>query len=322
MAWSTSSCVVQAMQSIRSPIALRTLLPQRSAAHTTHTFPRASLLTIVQQRKNVRSYATEVHQSSDVPPAGEIDFEHFRAMPARIVPVSPSYFSGIPKFYDHLLRLERLLALNATLPTVPSGEAPRKAWMKIAQFREHLGEEVPTKKYMGLLKVVYRLNCIDPSLIPEEVNAALQEFVRPGNPLGEAPAPRQLDELGRARGKGKRKASNAVVHLVEGEGEVLVNGRTLAEVFPRLHDRESATWALRCSSRLDKYNVFARVRGGGTTGQAEAMTLALARALLIHEPGLKPILRKAGVVTVDPRRVERKKPGHVKARKMPAWVKR
>jgi small subunit ribosomal protein S9 len=221
--------------------------------------------------------------------------------------------------------------------------------MKIAQFREHLGEEVPTKKYMGLLKVVYRLNCIDPSLIPEEVNAALQEFVRPGNPLGEAPAPRQLDELGRARGKGKRKASNAVVHLVEGEGEVLVNGRTLAEVFPRLHDRESATWALRCSSRLDKYNVFARVRGGGTTGQAEAMALALARALLIHEPGLKPILRKgtvflfffgnefrllaqrnanllpyslAGVVTVDPRRVERKKPGHVKARKMPAWVKR
>ncbi|KAL2815929.1 ribosomal protein S5 domain 2-type protein [Aspergillus granulosus] len=308
------------MQSIRSPSALRAFLPQRSATRP-YILSRVCLPTPLQQPKNVRNYATEL-QPGEVSAAAEIDFDHFKAKPARIVPVSPSYFSGIPKFYDHMLQLERLLAQNTTLPTVPASEAPRRAWMKIAQFREHLGEEVPTKKYMGLLKVVYRLNCIDPKLLPAEVDAALQEFVRPGNPLGEAPKARELDGLGRARGKGKRKASHAVVHLVEGEGDVLVNGKTLTEVFPRVHDRESATWPLRCTSRLDKYNVFARVRGGGTTGQAEAITLALARALLIHEPALKPILRKAGVVTVDPRRVERKKPGHVKARKMPTWVKR
>ncbi|KAL3457808.1 ribosomal protein S5 domain 2-type protein [Aspergillus heterothallicus] len=319
MVWPNSNCVAYAMQSIRSP-ALRAFLLQRFAIRP-YILSSISRPTPLPLRTNVRSYATEL-QPNEVPAAAEIDLDQFKARPARIIPVSPSYFSGIPKFYDHLLQLERLLALNTTLPTVPANKAPRRAWMKIAQFREHLGEEVPTKKYMGLLKVVYRLNCIDPKLLPAEVDAALQQFVRPGNPLGEAPKPRGLDEKGRAFGHGKRKSSHAVVHLVEGEGEVLVNGKTLAEAFPRVHDRESATWALRCTTRLDKYNVFVKVRGGGTTGQAEATTLALARALLIHEPALKPILRKAGVVTVDPRRVERKKPGHMKARKMPTWVKR
>jgi small subunit ribosomal protein S9 len=196
------------------------------------------------------------------------------------------------------------------------------AWFKLAQFRDFVGEPVPTKKYKSLVKILQRLNRIEPALLPGEVRDTLKTFLRPGNPYGNKPAPAAVDEMGRARGKGKRKTSSAVVHLVEGEGEVMVNGKTLTEAFPRLHDRESATWPLRCTSRLDKYNVWATVRGGGVTGQAEAITLALARALLVHEPALKPILRKAGVITVDARRVERKKPGHVKARKMPTWVKR
>ncbi|KAI5308390.1 37S ribosomal protein S9, mitochondrial [Ascosphaera atra] len=88
------------------------------------------------------------------------------------------------------------------------------------------------------------------------------------------------------------------------------------------HTRESALWPLTITERINKYNVWALVRGGGVTGQAEAMTVALAKALIIHEPALKPILRRAGCVTTDPRQVERKKPGHLKARKKPAWVKR
>ena len=130
------------------------------------------------------------------------------------------------------------------------------------------------------------------------------------------------------------------MQLVEGDGQVLVNGRKLLEVFPRVHDRESALWALKVTERMDKYNVFALVQGGGTTGQAESVTLALAKALLVHEPALKPVLRRgeswplfsvlnleansfaAGCVTSDARRVERKKPGRLKARKKPAWVKR
>ncbi|KAH9828232.1 37S ribosomal protein S9, mitochondrial, partial [Teratosphaeria destructans] len=124
------------------------------------------------------------------------------------------------------------------------------------------------------------------------------------------------------RAVGRRKSSRAIVALVEGEGEALVNERSLSDYFGRVHDRESAVWALKATGRLDKYNVWALVKGGGTTGQAEAITLAVAKALLAHEPDLKPALRRAGVVTRDPRSVERKKPGKLKARKMPAWVKR
>ncbi|KAL2828256.1 ribosomal protein S5 domain 2-type protein [Aspergillus cavernicola] len=308
--------VVHAMQSVRSTTSLRAFLSQRSAAPA-YIIPGASLSTRTQQWKNARGYATEVQ-----PAAPEIDFAKFHTQPTRIIPRSPAYFSGSPKFIDHLLRLEDILAKYVSLPTVSAAEAPRKAWFKLPQFRDVVGEPIATKKYKGLLKLLQRLNRIDPNLMPKAVRLSLDDFIRPGNPYGNKPAPATVDNLGRARGKGKRKASSAVVHLVEGNGEVLVNGKTLVEAFPRVHDRESATWALRCTARLDKYNVWVAVRGGGTTGQAEAITLALGRALMVHEPALKPTLRKAGVITVDRRRVERKKPGHVKARKMPTWVKR
>lgn len=269
------------MQSVRRTVQLRSFL------HTPKISLRSNVPPILsQQRKNARGYATEVQA------APEIEFEKFYTQPARIVPASPAYFSGSPKFIDHLLNLETILAKWASLPTVAPSEAPRMAWFKLAQFRDFVGEPVPTKKYKNLIKILQRLNRIDPKIMPIEVRDTLKTFLRPGNPYGNKPAPATVDEMGRARGRGKRKTSSAVVHLVEGEGDVMVNGKTLVEAFPRLHDRESATWPLRCTSRLDKYNVWATARGGGVTGQAEAITLALARALLVHEPGLKPVLRK------------------------------
>ncbi|KAL4872031.1 hypothetical protein BDV12DRAFT_193827 [Aspergillus spectabilis] len=315
MAWQNPSCVAHAMQSVRSTTCLRALLAQRSTVPT-YFAPRAALSTPSQKRANLRGYATETQA------APEIEFDNFRTLPARIVPMSPSYFSGTPKFFDCLLRLEKALTDYRHLPTVTPSEAPRVAWFKQPQFQEVIEEPIPTKKFKGLVKLLQRLNCIHPKIMPDEVRNTLKEFTRPGNPYGNRPAQPTVDEQGRARGKGKRKSSSAVVHLVEGEGEVLVNGKNLVEVFPRVHDRESATWALRSTARLDKYNVWATVSGGGTTGQAEAIALALGRALMVQEPALKPLLRRAGVITVDARRVERKKPGHVKARKMPTWVKR
>jgi len=109
---------------------------------------------------------------------------------------------------------------------------------------------------------------------------------------------------------------------VQGEGQVLINGKSINAAFGRIHDRESALWALKVTNRMDRYNIWALVKGGGATGQAEAITLGTARALMVHEPDLKPALRRAGCVTRNPKRVERKKPGKLKARKMPAWVKR
>ncbi|RHZ45768.1 mitochondrial 37S ribosomal protein uS9m [Aspergillus thermomutatus] len=315
MACQRPNCIVQAVQSVRTA-------QLQSILRTSTVASWGSL----QPRKATRNYATEAETTGgnalQIRAAPEIDFSQLTTRPARVIPASPAYFSGSPKFIDHLLKLEHVCAKYASLPTVSPSEAPRMAWFKLAQFRDFVGEPVPTKKYKSLIKILQRLNRIDPALLPEEARNTMKTFLRPGNPYGNKPAPATVDEMGRARGKGKRKTSSAVVHLVEGEGEVMVNGKTLTEAFPRLHDRESATWPLRCTSRLDKYNVWATVRGGGVTGQAEAITLALGRALLVHEPALKPILRKAGVITVDARRVERKKPGHVKARKMPTWVKR
>lgn len=250
--------------------------------------------------RQTRTYATEVEgqpsaiptQEQAVAAAPEIDFSNFARRPARIVPASPSYFSGSPRFIDHVLKLESLQAKYASLPTVPAGDAPRMAWFKLAQFRDYVGEPVPMKKYKSLVKILQRLNRIQPEMVPREVKRTLESFLRPGNPYAVQHVPRAVDENGRARAKGKRKESTAVVQLVEGEGEVLINGKTLVEAFQRVHDRESALWALRCTQRLDKYNAWITVRGGGVTGQAEAITLAIGRALLMHEPALKPVLRK------------------------------
>ncbi|CAA9960921.1 hypothetical protein CFE70_004300 [Pyrenophora teres f. teres 0-1] len=240
----------------------------------------------------------------------------------RVVPASPSYFSAKPTFTDDFLSLSALLRKVATLPIISPTEAPKVAWKTIEQYRIMTNEPVKTARYHRMLQILRRLNRIHPQLMPDEVVQAMLRYKKPNQPGDIKPKPGVIDELGRAKGVGRRKTSSAVAWLVEGEGEALVNGKSLSQFFGRLHHRESAVWALKATQRLDKYNVFALVQGGGLTGQAEAMTLAVAKALLVHEPALKPALRRAGTITRDPRKVERKKPGHVKARKMPTWVKR
>ncbi|OAQ96180.1 hypothetical protein LLEC1_02810 [Akanthomyces lecanii] len=207
---------------------------------------------------------------------------------ARAVPATPSYFSRTPQFNDLHIQLARLLARHNHLPTLPSAEAAQMPWLKLEAMRRELGESIKASHFSQVMRVVRRLHCIEPSLAPDEVKAAVARFTKPVNALL----------------------------------NILVNGKTLSEAFGRVHDRESAVWALMSTGRVDKYNIWALVEGGGTTGQAEAMTMAVAKGLLAHEPALKPALRKAGCITRDPRKVERKLHGHVKARKSPAWVKR
>lgn len=240
-----------------------------------------------QQRLNSTSSA------EPAPAAPPIDFNDTPSSPpARIVPASPSYFSGTPKFIDHLLKLERVQAKYALVPTVTPSQAPRTPWLKFADFRNVIGEQIPVSKYRKLQKVLQRLNQIHPEMVPREVKEAVKIFIRPGDPYRQGLAPPVVDEHGRARAIGRRKTSSAQVYLVEGDGQVLVNGENILKRFHRIHDRESALWALRTTNRLDKYNVFALVRGGGLTGQAEALTVATARALAIHEPALKSMLRQ------------------------------
>ncbi|KAL2135343.1 hypothetical protein VTI74DRAFT_8869 [Chaetomium olivicolor] len=283
---------------------------------------------VVQRR---RSLSTETDsRSNEFSPfkaAPEIDFNvlcksNRIAEHARALPISPSYFSRTPRFNDRYLVLDKLSKTYSNLPLVPAADVERVAWKNLADLRHSFGEPVKATDYVRCLSLVKKLHQIHPELKPAAVTEALQVFKRDVQAHLNVPNPIPIDKFGRALGVGRRKASTARAFVVEGDGQVMVNGKSLADYFGRVHDRESAVWALHATDRIDKYNVWARVEGGGTTGQAEALTLAIAKALMAHEPALKPALRRAGCVTRDPRRVERKKHGRVKARKGPTWVKR
>lgn len=225
--------------------------------------------------------------------APEIDFERTRMdVPARILPASPSYFTGAPMFTDDLLELESLVNEYGRVPQVDPDKAPRMAWLRLSQYRASSGERVRASKYAQILRLLTRLNRIHPQLRPEAVSDTLLRYQRPGAAKIQQATPGTIDAYGRSKGVGRRKESSARVFLVEGNGEVLINGRSLVDAFPRIHDRESALWPLKVTSRIDKYNVFALANGGGVTGQAESITLGLAKALLVQEPALKPILRR------------------------------
>ncbi|KAJ9612510.1 37S ribosomal protein S9, mitochondrial [Cladophialophora chaetospira] len=271
-----------------------------------------------------QTFATTRKSSAEVQirAAPEIDIDEAQSLPARILPRSPSYFTASPVFNDHMLALQSLVKKHAALPIAPPDQVPRPVWLRLGQYRSSIGEKVAASKYSKVLLLLSRLNKIHPRICPQEVRQILSRFRRPGSEAIQKAKPGTIDEYGRSVGIGRRKESSAKVYLVEGTGEVLVNGHNIVQALPRVHDRESALWALKITQRMDKYNVFALVSGGGITGQAESITLALAKALLVHEPALKPALRRAGCVTSDPRHVERKKPGRLKARKRPTWVKR
>lgn len=185
------------------------------------------------------------------------------------------------------------------LPVIPATAVERVAWKTLEDIRKELGEQVKASEFARCLALVKRLNSIHPDLKPQEIKDVLDSFRRNVQPFTNVAKPIPIDQFGRACGVGKRKASSARAFVVEGTGEVLVNGKTLAEYFGRVHDRESAVWALRATNRIDKYNVWVKVEGGGTTGQAEAITLAIAKALLAHEPALKPALRRGKLRTTS-----------------------
>ena len=179
----------------------------------------------------------------------------------------------------------------------------------------------PTQ-YAELLQRLNKLHSIDSQLTNEEIRSELSHFYRKSSTQAGTTRVPTLDEFGRSVGIGRRKAASAKVYVVRGTGEILVNNRPLNDYFVKLKDRESIMYPLQVIQSVGKYNVFAMTSGGGPTGQAEAIMLAIGKALVAFNPLLKSRLHKAGVLTTDIRRVERKKPGRVKARKMPTWVKR
>jgi ribosomal protein S9/S16 len=123
-------------------------------------------------------------------------------------------------------------------------------------------------------------------------------------------------------GTGRRKSSVARVRLMPGEGNVLINGRTLDSYFGYETLKREVLRPLVITDTQGKYDVIVKVEGGGFTGQAGAIRHGISRALLEVDGELRPILKKAGFLTRDPRMKERKKYGLKAARRAPQFSKR
>ena len=121
---------------------------------------------------------------------------------------------------------------------------------------------------------------------------------------------------------GRRKTSVARVNLIPGTGIVTVNERPLENYFPRETDRIIILDPLKMTNTVSKFDIIAKVSGGGLSGQVGAVKLGLSRALASCDPANKSILKKANCLSRDPRMKERKKPGQKGARKKFQWVKR
>ena len=121
---------------------------------------------------------------------------------------------------------------------------------------------------------------------------------------------------------GRRKTAVARIYLSEGSGNILVNGRDYKEYFPTLPLQFIVNQSLQVSDLLGKFDIKANVDGGGIKGQAEAVRLAIAKAILEKDPEKRSALKAKSLLTRDSRMVERKKPGRGKARKRFQFSKR
>ncbi len=121
---------------------------------------------------------------------------------------------------------------------------------------------------------------------------------------------------------GRRKTSVARIYLTAGTGKITVNGKEANVFFPTVLLQNSVNKPFQVTDTVGQFDVNCNVDGGGVTGQSDAVKLAISRALVKHNEELKPALKAVGLLTRDPRMVERKKPGQKKARKRFQFVKR
>ncbi len=154
-------------------------------------------------------------------------------------------------------------------------------------------------------------------VMPEEIAPAAP-------PPADEPAERvqKLDDLGRAYATGRRKNAVARVWIKAGNGKLTVNGREGKIYFARPVLQMILNQPFAAADRIDQYDVWCTVKGGGLSGQAGAVRHGVSRALTLYEPGLRAILKKGGFLTRDSRVVERKKYGKRKARRSFQFSKR
>jgi small subunit ribosomal protein S9 len=164
----------------------------------------------------------------------------------------------------------------------------------------------------------------DPEYAEEELDGeeAPSEYTTESPEAGEPRAARRPVVTGHANGLGRRKEAIARVRIVPGTGQWKINGRTLEGYFPNKVHQQIVSEPFVTLGAEGNFDVIARIGGGGVSGQAGALRLGVARALILVDPASRPPLKKAGFLTRDARATERKKYGLKKARKAPQYSKR
>jgi len=132
----------------------------------------------------------------------------------------------------------------------------------------------------------------------------------------------EIDENDNTTAVGRRKRAEAKVTLRSGTGKITINGRHWVNYIPELWRRNRFIDPLVVSQTMFNYDISVECRGGGFSGQIDAARMGLARAISRRDPELRYTIKRAGLLTRDPRKVERKKAGRKKARKKRQWVKR
>jgi len=158
----------------------------------------------------------------------------------------------------------------------------------------------------------------------DSLNINAQPAIPQPVPVAETEVPRKKrpDKGGFYWGTGRRKSSVARVRIKPGSGKLLVNKKELNEYFKRIQDQNAVISPLKAVEGEKAFDIFINVKGGGTTGQAGASLLGIARALKNYDDNYLQALRDGGCLTRDPRMVERKKPGQRGARKRFQFSKR
>ncbi|KAF9430909.1 37S ribosomal protein S9, mitochondrial [Podila epigama] len=235
----------------------------------------------------------------------------------QVKPESPSYFTTNPVYNELIVNLDAMYRQVRPVAK-PSKESDRPNWLGRDALAEAIGvSTLKTSQHRLVISKLNQLATLTPR--PARIAELFVKFSKSEEQMAQKAKPRVVDHLGRALATGRRKEASASVYVVEGDGHVMINGQDVATYFKKSQDRDSLLKPFTVTDLVGKYNVWALVQGGGTTGQAEAISLGVAKALMTHLPELKPRLRKAGCITRDMRVVERKKPGQYGARKKFQW---
>ncbi|KAL4656959.1 28S ribosomal protein S9, mitochondrial [Arapaima gigas] len=240
-----------------------------------------------------------------------------------------SYYELMHDVYGKVLMLEkyeeRMRTKGLFSPDTKKISLVGSRWLMKEELEEMLVEVMSDHDYKRFLLLMERLLALPYSHMEEEFVQRFRKQLEVQSSKQVVPA-LQFDDRGVAfsSGEGRRKLATATVVVRDnGSGKVTINGINYLEYFVVLQDREQLMFPLQFLDRLGKHDLECHVTGGGRSGQAGALRLAISRALLsyVSESEVEA-MRQAGLLTPDPRVKERKKPGLAKARKRFTWKKR